>query len=47
MSILRHRHPGLRIEPGTWAEYAFGYGLSVSDILSPDYAERLDQALSG
>ena len=47
MRILRDRRPGLRIEPGTWNDFAFGHGLSAVDILAADYADRLDQALLG
>jgi hypothetical protein len=46
---LKKQHPSLEIAPGRLfpglGGYRFGNGLTVLDLLAPDYAERLDRAL--
>jgi hypothetical protein len=42
MAALRARPGGLRLDPANWQDFGFGHGLSVLDLLAPDYRERLD-----
>jgi hypothetical protein len=40
------RNPGmLEISPENFRGYSFAHGLAITDLLAPDYAERLDKAL--
>jgi hypothetical protein len=36
---------GLEISPTEFGKYYFAHGLDISDLLAPDYADRLDKAL--
>lgn len=41
------KEPGmLEFKPETWEGYGYSHGISAFDLVAPDYAERLDRALS-
>jgi hypothetical protein len=45
MEGLRTRDGGLEISPDEFGRYYFTSGLTLPDLLAPDYEERLDKAL--
>lgn len=42
MAALRAKPGGLRLGPANWQDFGFGHGLSMLDLLAPDYRDRLD-----